>query len=334
MKTAFADFVLAQAGRMAMPIGVYAGLEATRASVRAAVSDPAAQVDAVLALRDRFQSSVLLTAMDLSPEADAFGCEIRMSDDEIPTVIGRRTTTLDEVRALPDAAPGDGRTAVHLEAARRLVRASSGAPVLACLLGPFSLAGRLFGVGEALEATALEPELVHALLEKATRFLTAYATAFRETGVAGCIMAEPAAGLLSPRGLGEFSAPYVRRIVEAVETRTFAILLHNCGAKLVHLPKVLESGTEICHFGAPMDIVAALGEVQGRVILGGNLDPAAVFLNATPESVYARTAELLAATAAHKNFILSSGCDIPPGTPLTSLDAFYAALGDFNAAQR
>ncbi len=334
MKTAFADYVLSRPGRMAMPIGVYAGLEATGASIRAAVSDAAAQVDAVLALRDRFHSAVLLTAMDLSPEAEAFGCEIRMSDDEIPTVIGRRTKTLAEIQALSVPSPGDSRTAVHLEAARRLARSSDGVLVLGCLLGPFSLAGRLFGVGEALEATALEPEIVHALLEKATAFQTAYAAAFRETGAAGCVMAEPAAGLLSPRGLGEFSAPYVRRIVEAVETRDFTIVLHNCGARLVHLPKVLESGTEICHFGAPMDIVAALDQVKGRVILGGNLDPAGVFHNAAPESVYAKTAELLAATAAHRNFILSSGCDLPPGTPLANLDAFYTALRDFNVSRR
>jgi uroporphyrinogen decarboxylase len=40
--------------------------------------------------------------------------------------------------------------------------------------------------------------------------------AFRATGVDGIIVAEPAAGLLSPRGLGRFSSPHIRQIVEAV----------------------------------------------------------------------------------------------------------------------
>jgi uroporphyrinogen-III decarboxylase len=34
---------------------------------------------------------------------------------------------------------------------------------------------------------------------------------------------------------------------------------------------------------------------------------------------------LLEATAGRKNFVLSSGCDLPPNAPLSSLDAFYQA---------
>ena len=124
---------------------------------------------------------------------------------------------------------GDGRTSVYLETVRGLARASDGVPVLAGMIGPFSLAGRLFGVSQALEATASEPELVESLGEKTTLFLTRYAAAFREAGATGLIMAEPTAGLLSPRGLARFSSPYVKRILEAVEGPGFEIILHNCG---------------------------------------------------------------------------------------------------------
>ena len=54
----FVDLVLNYPGRMAMPIGVYAGLEMTGASVRQAVSDPTAQSDAVLALRGTLAEGV------------------------------------------------------------------------------------------------------------------------------------------------------------------------------------------------------------------------------------------------------------------------------------
>jgi uroporphyrinogen decarboxylase len=329
MKTRLAQTILGHPARLAIPIGVYAGLELTGATVRAVVSDPRAQAEAILALHERLRTPVLATAMDLSGEASAFGCEIRMSDAEIPTVIGRKVTGAREIGALPAPKPGDGRTHVHLEAAR-LVKMAVAAPVLGCMIGPFSLAGRLFGVSEALEATALEPETVLALLEKVTEFECAYAKAFRDTGIAGAFMAEPAAGLLSPAGLGRFSAPFVRRIIEAAQTRDFAIILHNCGAKFLHLDKVLESGAGVYHFGAPMDIVAALERVAGRVILGGNLDPAAVFHGGTPESVRTATLALLEATKDHKNYFISSGCDIPPGTPLANLEAFYKAVADFS----
>jgi uroporphyrinogen decarboxylase len=329
MMTGFAQSILGHPGRLAIPIGVYAGLEITGGTVRDIVTDPKAQAAAILALHERFRTPVLLTAMDLSAEAETFGCEIRMSDTEIPTVIGRRVTGPDDLKALPAPKPGEARTAVHLEAAR-LVKKAVASPVWGCMLGPFSLAGRIFGVGEALEATALEPEIILALLEKVVEFQIAYARAFRETGVSGVIVAEPAAGLLSPAGLGRFSAPFVKRIVQGAQTRDFVVILHNCGAKLIHLDKVLESGAGIYHFGAPMDIVAALERVAGQVILGGNLDPAAVFHGGTPESVRTTTLALLDATKDHKNYFISSGCDIPPGTPLANLEAFYKAVSDFS----
>jgi uroporphyrinogen decarboxylase len=34
---------------------------------------------------------------------------------------------------------------------------------------------------------------------------------------------------------------------------------------------------------------------------------------------------LLAVTAAFPQFILSSGCDVPAGSPLANLEAFFAA---------
>jgi uroporphyrinogen decarboxylase len=139
-------------------------------------------------------------------------------------------------------------------------------------------------------------------------------------------MAEPAAGLLSPRGLSAHSSVYVKRIAAAVEDGHFALILHNCAARLLHLPAILETGLASFHFGAPMDLPAALGKVGPDVVLCGNLDPAGVFCQRTPAEVTARAADLLARTAAHRNYVLSSGCDVPASAPLASLDAFYAAV--------
>lgn len=326
MLTQFANTILNHPGRFPMPIGVYAGLEMTGATVRQAVSDPHVQAEAVLAMHDRFNTPALLTAMDLSAEAETYGCNIRMEDHEIPTVIGRRATTPAEIAALPSPQPGEARTRVHLEAARLLVQHGDAAPVLGGMIGPFSLAGRIFGVSEALEATASDPEGVLALLEKVTESQLQYALAFRETGARGLILAEPAAGLLSPRGLAAFSAPFVRRIVEAVQSPEFAIIYHNCGAKLAHLPRILEQGPEIFHFGQPMDLPAALEQAQGRFILGGNLDPSAVFHGGSPDSVRQQTLHLLEAASAYPAYFPSSGCDLPPGVPVANMDAFYNAV--------
>jgi uroporphyrinogen decarboxylase len=118
----------------------------------------------------------------------------------------------------------------------------------------------------------------------------------------------------------------VRRIVEAVQTEDFSLILHNCGARLVHLPKVLESGAEIYHFGAPMDIAAALEQVDEQIILCGNLDPTAVFFSGTEVEVEQQTLDLMNATRPYRNFIASSGCDLPPGVPIQNMDMFYRVV--------
>jgi uroporphyrinogen decarboxylase len=318
--------VLSSPRRLALPIATYPGLALTGATVRTAVNDPQVQFDAVAALHARYPTPFVLSAMDLSVEAEVFGCTLHTSDNEIPSVTGRLVTTLEQAEKLLVPQPGDRRTAVYLETVRRLKQLPSRPLVLGGCIGPFSLASRLVGVSEALELTLAEPDLIQVVLEKSAAFLTDYVRAFKAAGADGLIMAEPAAGLLSPRSLSTHSSVFVKRIAAAVEDGHFALILHNCAARLLHLPAILETGLANFHFGAPMDLPAALDKVGPDVVLCGNLDPAGVFCQLAPAEVTARAADLLARTAAHRNYVLSSGCDVPASAPLASLDAFYAAV--------
>lgn len=321
----FNELVFGSARRVVMPIAVYPGLALTGARVIDVVSQPQAQVETQLALRERYQTPFVLSAMDLSAEAEAFGCTVHFSKAEVPAVTGRLVTNLEQAQRLAVPDPGDKRTAVHLDAVRELRARTNGSLVLGGCIGPFSLAARLAGVSEALELTLTDPDLMHVVLEKSAAFLTEYLRAFRSAGADGVIIAEPAAGLLSPRGLAAFSSAYLKTMATALADKRFALVLHNCGAKALHLPAILESGLKSFHFGAPMDMTAALGKVPSDVVLCGNLDPAGVFCQLPADESKARTANLLAAMASHRNFVLSSGCDLPPNTPLANLDAFFAA---------
>jgi len=170
----FNRLVLSSPRRLALPIATYPGLALTGATVREAVNNPQAQFDAVAALHARYQSPVVLSAMDLSAEAEAFGCTLHLAEDEIPSVTGRLVTNLEQASKLPVPQPGDRRTAVYLETVRRLKQLPSRPLVLAGCIGPFSLASRLVGVSDALELTLAEPDFMQVVLEKSTSFLTAY----------------------------------------------------------------------------------------------------------------------------------------------------------------
>jgi uroporphyrinogen decarboxylase len=124
----------------------------------------------------------------------------------------------------------------------------------------------------------------------------------------------------------EFSTPYIRRIVKAVEDDTFQVILHNCGARIGHLQAKLATGARILHFGQPMDIPAALAAIPENIVVCGNLDPAAVFVNGSEGDMRAAAHRLVKATEGKKNFVISSGCDIPAHTPEANLEAFFAEV--------
>ncbi len=325
----FNQLVLGSPARLALPVATYPGLALTGATVREAVNNPQVQFEAVAALHAKYPTPVVLSAMDLSAEAEAFGCALHLSDNEIPSVTGRLLTSVEQARKLPLPQPGDRRTSVYLETVRRLKKLPSRPLVLGGCIGPFSLAARLVGVSEALELTLTEPDFMQVVLEKSAAFLSSYARAFKEAGADGLIMAEPAAGLLSPRGVSAHSSGYIKGIAAAVSDGHFALILHNCAARLLHLPAIQETGLTTFHFGAPMDLAAALGKVAPDVVLCGNLDPTGVICQLPPPEVTTRATDLLSRTAAHRNFVLSSGCDVPFGAPLASLDALFTAVFSF-----
>lgn len=322
-------WILSQTTPPVIPILAYPGAALVDYFPKDLVTDPTVQFHAQRALHARYNTQVLLTAMDLSLEAEAFGCELSWSDMEPPTVIGRLVSSRAEAEAMAVPQVGSGRASVPIETTRRLVAEFPRVPILAGMIGPFSLAARLFGVSETLALTLEDPELTGLLVDKATSFLIEQASHLKKAGAWGVLVAEPTAGLLSPRGLREWSSAAVRKLTDAVQEEGFSVILHNCAARPVHLPAILQAGAAGYHFGAPMDLEQALQAVPPNTIICGNLDPARIFVHSDPCEVAEAARQLLAKHRRHKNFVLSSGCDIPAKTSLDVLDAFFATVGSF-----
>ena len=147
MDTRFAKFVAEFPGRLAFPLSAYSGLELTGESVEDFVSVPRSQFKAVMALQERYRTPVLMTGIDPTAEAEAYGCEVKLSAREAPSIVGRLVTGAGDLATLADPVPGDARTRVPLETAWRLTaEVGASVPVLGAMLGPFALAGRLFGL--------------------------------------------------------------------------------------------------------------------------------------------------------------------------------------------
>ncbi len=317
--------------RFAIPILTTPGIPLTGAAPNDVFRAGKLQFEAIHAVTAKFPAmAAALTMMDLSVEAEAFGAPILFSELENPTVSGASVHDKAEAEALAIPAVGAARTGEMLLAARLCAEEITDRPTLGGLIGPFSLVGRLLDMSQMMLLTAIEPETVHLLLEKTTQFLVEYAKAFKATGCHGLIMAEPAAGLVSPKMSREFSANYIRRVVEAVQDESFIFILHNCGKTEKQVDSMLSTGADALHVGNAVDVRKILDQTPETVPVMGNLDPSGLFRMGNAASVHTATLKLLDETRDYPNFVLSSGCDIPPGTPLENVDAFFTALAEFN----
>ena len=308
-----------------MPIMTHPGIELIGRRVIDAVTDGQVHSDAVLALRRAYPQSVASTTiMDLSVEAQAFGAEIVFEDDSVPTVTGRLLCSAQDVEAIEIPSLDKGRLPEYLKAIR-LSAPRLDVPLLGGCIGPFSLAGRLYDMTELMMAMYIEPETAHVLLRKCTDFLTDYVKAIKEAGAAGVVMAEPAAGLLSDTDCTQYSSAYVKGIVDAVQNDGFAVILHNCGNKGQCTESMIATGAAALHFGNAIDMAGVLAQVPADIAVMGNVDPVGIMKMGTPEQVREAVINLKAIAAGHSNFVLSTGCDVPPASPEANIAAFYDA---------
>ena len=295
------------------------------------IADSALQARGMKAVAESVDAAASVSFMDLSVEAEAFGATVRFSEDEVPTVTGRLVTDEDEAQALAVPAVGSARTGIYIEAVKKAVEEITDRPVLAGIIGPFSLAARLLDVTEIMMDCYDDPDMVHVVLQKSTEFLIEYAKAYRSAGASGIVMAEPVSGLLSPTLEEEFSSPYVKQIVDAVQDDSFSVIYHNCGDNVPRmLDSILSTGAAAYHFGNAVDMEEdIIKKVPADTLVMGNVDPAGILRMGTPEKVREVTLSLLEKCAKYSNFLLSSGCDIPPMTPWENLKAFFAAFDEY-----
>lgn len=306
------------------------GIELCGSTVLKAVTDGQAHADAICALNELYPADAMTAIMDLTVEAEAFGAEIRFSENAIPNVIGRLLEDADAVAALEVPSLDRGRIPEYLKANDIVASRIKDKKVYGGCIGPFSLAGRLFDLSELMMAMYIEPETVTLLLDKCTSFIISYLRAMKGTGIGGVILAEPAAGLVSDDDCYLYSSVYVHKIVEAVQDDSFSIVLHNCGNTGHCTGAMLRSGASALHFGNRADMVKALETCPKDIPVMGNINPVGVMQQASPDQVYSSVSELLDRTAGFDNFILSTGCDVPPNTPFENIRAFYRALNDYN----
>ena len=313
--------------KKALPILAFPAAQKLGVTVETLVKSAELQAKAMEIIARETDTVAAVSLMDLSVEAETFGAKVRFTENEVPAIVGQLISDEDEANELnvPDLTAG--RAQICIEAVRTAKQNITDKPVLAGMIGPYSLAGRLCDVTEIMYLCFDEPETVHTVLDKATQYLIQYGQAMKAAGADGIMMAEPLAGILSPDMAEEFSMPYVKRIIDALQNTDFAVIYHNCGNSVPQmLGGIYALGAAAYHFGNAVDMEEILKATPSDILVMGNIDPAGQFAAGTVDSISTATRTLLDKCGSYPNFVPSSGCDIPAHAKWENIAAFFAAV--------
>lgn len=316
--------------KRSMPILSFPAVQLMGITVKDLIASAEHQAKAMKIVADRTPSVASVSLMDLSVEAECFGSRVVVHEDEVPAVVDTIVSSEEDAKALVVPAANSKRAGVCIEAISLATELITDRPILAGVIGSFSLAGRLVGVTDAMVYCYDEPDMMKIVLEKSTQFIINYCNEFKKAGANGVVIAEPLTGLLSPAFAEEFSTPYLKAIVDAVQDENFIVVYHNCGNTALRIiDTILQVGAKIYHFGNAVNMEEVMKAMPRDVVAMGNIDPAGQFRNGTVESITKATIELLDKCSKYQNFIISSGCDIPPLAKWENIAAFFKAVENY-----
>ncbi|MCG8684060.1 MAG: uroporphyrinogen decarboxylase family protein, partial [Desulfobacterales bacterium] len=240
--------ILRSNSRVAMPIMTHPGIELINSTVQEAVTCGETHFKALEVLYQKYPTAAVTMIMDLTVEAEAFGCKINFEEDDIPNVADRLISEVGEIDNLtvPNISES-ARLSEYLKASKLAVQNIKDVPVFPGCIGPFSLAGRLIDMSEIMVDIYLYPDSIHNLLQKCTAFIKEYISAYKALGTNGIVIAEPAAGLLGNDECSQFSSDYIKDIVDEFQDDDFLIILHNCGHEGGLTQTMVETGVKALH---------------------------------------------------------------------------------------
>jgi uroporphyrinogen decarboxylase len=277
----------------------------------------------------RYGYDAVFALMDSSVETEAAGSVLSYPRDSYPYVTSYALMDAAGLDGLRTPDPHTAGRMPELLKAARILRREVGEEVLVvgCVLGPLTVAMQLLGAETALYLAIDEPEQFARLLDFAAGITIRFGAAQIEAGVHLPVVFDPSASpaVIPPQFFREFELPCLRKVFTAFkEAGAAANWLHIAGPVASILPFYPHAGVDIANF----DYCVGGSEAQQalpRTCLDGNIKPLS-FVESTPGTIAAESAELVSRFAQRGGFILSSGCEIPPEAKPENVAAMVAAV--------
>ena len=284
-------------------------------------------VQAQLAVVKAFNLDQASAISDPWREASAYGMEFDYPEHGVGrprALLIQSPQDISRIRPL-DIEHAD-RPKQRVESVREMARAIGGThSVLGWVEGPIALYADLRGVESMFLDLIDNPQMYVAaaeiLIENQIRFARAQIAAGADMiGVGDAVASQ-----ISPSMYRQFVLPFEKRLFEAIHEAGATVKLHICGDVRKSVGFMAQTGCDILDVDWMVPLDDARAAIGPDITLAGNLDPAAVLLQGTPQEV-ADTARRNIEMGGRR-FILQPGCEVPPGTPEENIRAFCPCQG-------
>ncbi len=278
----------------------------------------------------RFGFDGVQLSLGVSAEPEALGARVDQPRDAAPVLREHLLADPSQAADLPVRGLGDrGRFPLYRRAMESVARrVGDRAFVVNTLRGPLNIASQLRGVEEILIDLLQAPDAAGQVLDLTVEIAIEAARATLDCGADLVMFGEATCSpnFISPELYRRLVWPRHRRMIEQVRAMGWPLTgLHVCGNIRPILPDLIATGADLIDVDHQVPAAGALEAAGGRVALRGNLDPIGDFFAGRPEKT-GETTGMLARTVAGSRWIVSSGCDIPPGTKAEAIEACRSVL--------
>ncbi len=277
---------------------------------------------------ERYGYDAIFAVMDVNIETEALGSRLVYRPNDYPYVQSHAFTNQTNLEAISTPDPSTAGRMPEILKALRIMRHETGNEVLVVgfVLGPMTLATQLIGIESALFLAIDDPDSFEKLLDFATKVCIRFGVAQLEAGAHLPLVFDPSASMavIPANFFREFELPRLNKIFNAFRSAGAAAgWLHIAGPLTPVLPLLGETGANVYNFDYCVDPNEVLG-IRSQLCFNGNIK-SLDFEIAEPEDIFNESLRLKELFSARGGFILSSGCEIPPGSKPENIEALVAA---------
>jgi [methyl-Co(III) methanol-specific corrinoid protein]:coenzyme M methyltransferase len=252
-------------------------------------------------------------------EAVALGCirkpgKIREVEG-IPGIDHPPPYKLDDPPEFPDDFLSRGFIPELIKAVEILKKEVGGeVPIVAGIIGPFTIAGSLLDSVPLLKATFKAPDKIRPFLDVGEKAGTALAQALIDAGadIISCEDMTASPELIAPKTYRDFELEYQRKQFDAISVPT---ILHICGNVDAIVEWMGQTGADILSLEPKANAQLAREKCGPDIVLMGGVDTATTLFMKDAETVKQGCEESIAEGIQ----ILAPGCAVAPGTATENL---------------